>query len=456
MQAIMVWGENSGFIPMTCTQKLRSSEHITASDTICPVTEEDIPDGGTRAWLVAFGSSISLVATFGIVNSYGVFQKYYMNTLLSTSSSSTISMIGSVQPFLIYGLGPIVGTFFDAYGTLLLFPLGSCIVVSSLVILSFCQEHQVYQFFLVHGVVFGIGTAMIFNPALTVLGQWFRRKRAFALGIAGAGGSLGGLVLPILLQSLIHRIGFPWAVRVLALTAMVHLVIACLTVRTRIPLKRSTTWRTMIDVQGFRDVQYTLAAVGAFLYFLGFFIPYFYIEVYAIHRGMSEELSAYLPAIVNGFGFIARLVTGVLADKFGVLNLSIPSSFLSGALVLMLWLPARGGTSIVAFSALYGFFSGPFLSLLPAYIASRSPADKFGARLGSIYVGVAFATFTGPVIAGALVPMVTQSNFNKLIVFTGVMLISGGLMLALAHAKTLLEKRRLLPRSTSEDQIHER
>lgn len=96
-----------------------------------------MPEGGLRAWSVIFGSSLTLFATWGIINSYvsissylwasrtafdrlerqGVFHKQYTDQILTTSSPSEISLIGALQLFICYGLGPFVGKAFDAHGT---------------------------------------------------------------------------------------------------------------------------------------------------------------------------------------------------------------------------------------------------------------------------------------------------------------------------------------------------
>ncbi len=47
----------------------------------------------------------------------GTFQSYYETTLLPSSSSSSISLIGSLQIFLLYFGGTFAGRIFDAYGT---------------------------------------------------------------------------------------------------------------------------------------------------------------------------------------------------------------------------------------------------------------------------------------------------------------------------------------------------
>lgn len=50
------------------------------------------------------------------------------------------------------------------------------------------------HFMLVFGVLGGIGTAMIFTPAVSSVGHWFLRRRANATGIATCGGALGGVM----------------------------------------------------------------------------------------------------------------------------------------------------------------------------------------------------------------------------------------------------------------------
>ena len=54
----------------------------------------------------------------------------------------------------------------------------------------------------------GISCGMIFGPVLTVIGHWFRRKRALALGIASFGGAVGGVLFPIVARKLFEEVGW--------------------------------------------------------------------------------------------------------------------------------------------------------------------------------------------------------------------------------------------------------
>ena len=97
------------------------------------------------------------------------------------------------------------------------------------------------------------------------MGHWFHRRRAFVLAIAAAGSSLGGVVYPILLRQLIPQIGFAWAVRATALLTFVCLGLSCVCMRTRLPLSRNVNLRRSVDFTGFKEVNYRLVTLSAFL-----------------------------------------------------------------------------------------------------------------------------------------------------------------------------------------------
>lgn len=117
----------------------------------------------------------------------------------------------------------------------------------------------------------------------------------------------------------------------------------------------------------------------------------------------------------------------------------------AGILVLALWLPSSGNASIIVFAALYGFFSGPFISLLPAYVAIISPQPVYGARLGALYLVVAVATLVGTPTGGALVGSGSLQHYHSLIGFTGALVVAGAAILFpiwLIDVRTLIASHR--------------
>lgn len=253
--------------------------------------------------------------------------------------------------------------------------------------------------------------------------------------IAG-GSSLGGVIFPIVLQRLLPRIGFGWSIRVLGLLVFVSLTISCLTMKTRLPKRPISTSDLLkfIDLGGFKDIRFSLITLAAFFMFYGLFIPYFNIKQYAIIRGMDPNLASYLLPIINALGIPARVLSGYVADKVGVLNLLVPLVLISGILNLALWLPSTGNGAIIAFAVLYGGASGALVSLLPAYVAKLSPPEKGGARLGAVYAVVAIANLVGTPTGGAFLKGdESVENYRHLIGFTGAVVTLGGILCLLTR-----------------------
>jgi hypothetical protein len=72
------------------------------------------PNGGTKAWLQVLGAFFLNFNTWGLLNAFGVFQAEYSTGLLSSSSQSAISWIGSIQAFLMLVVGVLCGRALDA------------------------------------------------------------------------------------------------------------------------------------------------------------------------------------------------------------------------------------------------------------------------------------------------------------------------------------------------------
>ncbi|KAL8955283.1 MAG: hypothetical protein Q9193_006809 [Seirophora villosa] len=283
-----------------------------------------------------------------------------------------------------------------------------------------------YQFILSQGICSPIGASLIFYPALSSTGTWFFKRRALAFGFMAAGSSLGGVILPIMVNQIIARSGFPWAMRGVAFLLLGLLVYANLTVRSRLP-PSPKPWSFMEFVYPFRDPPYFLVVFASFLFFFGMFLPFTFIILSAEHDGMSMRLADYLIPILNAVSIFGRTIPGYIADKTGRFNIMIVTSFLSTILVLALWLPARGNVPYILFAAFYGFSSGAFVSLAPALVAQISDIREIGVRTGGMFAVISIAALVGNPIGGALVSD-QQGAYSHLQVFCGIMMLGGSVV----------------------------
>ncbi|KAI5985635.1 hypothetical protein EDD15DRAFT_1629834 [Pisolithus albus] len=118
----------------------------------------DAPDGGIKAWSVVLASMLTTFCTFGYVNSsWGVFQAYYEQDLLSDKSPSTIAWIGSVQYTFIYLPGLATGRLFDLGHFKIPYFVSSCGLIACTFLTAECKQY--WHFLVVQGVFTGVSVS---------------------------------------------------------------------------------------------------------------------------------------------------------------------------------------------------------------------------------------------------------------------------------------------------------
>lgn len=362
----------------------------------------------------------------GIINSYGAFQTYYEQNLLQGTSASTISWIGSLQSFLIMFLGVLTGPLYDAGHSMPLLYTGSFLVVFGHMMLSLCDT--VWQIFLAQSICVGIGAGFLFVPSIAILSSYFTTKLPFAIGLAASGSSIGGVIYPILIRDLSSRVGFAWMVRIAGFLALFGLLVSCLvmTVRT-LPANR----RKLIDWSSFRDIPYLLFNIGMFLCYLGLYTPYYYVQSIASQNNMvATNLVFYLLPIINACSTIGRLVPGYVSQFVGSFNILVPCSAISGILILCL-LAVQSQGPMIAFCALYGCFSGSFVSLSGPVLVCLSPhPGVIGTRMGMCFTILSIALLIGTPISGAILD---SSGAKSTWIYSGCLTLVGGMILVIAR-----------------------
>lgn len=388
------------------------------------------PDGGLTAWLQVAGSFFLMMNSWGILNSFGVYQTYYETAILASTSPSNISWVGSLQAFLLILTSCISGPLFDAgyFRALTLF--GSFMVVFGMMMTSIATEY--WQVMLALAFCVGIGGGCIFVPGVSVMPAYFSTNRALATGIATSGSSLGGVLYPIIFRQLQPRIGFGWATRIIAFIALGTLVTASLIMKVRVlpPAKRKL-WMSA----PWKEAPYVLFSAALFLGFIGLYIPMFYIQSYAITQGITNEnLGFYLLVILNAASLFGRIVPNWLADRWGPLNVIAPAAVVTAGLSFA-WMGIRSVGGLIVFALLYGFFSGCFVSLPPTVIVSlTSNMGEIGTRIGMSFAGAGFGVLIGNPIAGHLVQ---DNGFKACMAFGGaVSTACAALMVSSRLAKT--------------------
>ena len=336
-----------------------------------PADPDVPPDGGLEAWLQVLGSAVILVATWGLINSFGIFQAFYETTLLKDRSPSDISWIGSIQAALLLFTGVISGPLYDAGHFRLLVRVGLLMIVFGMFMTSLCTEY--YHFLLAQGFCVGLGMGIIFLPSAAILSQYFLRHRALVLGLASAGSPVAGILFPIIFSNLEPRIGFGWTTRIMAFIILALSVVPIVFMHTRLPPTRGRK-QAMFDATAVRDLPYVTFAAAGFFSFLTLYVPFFYVVLWAhTHHVSSPEWAPYLVTFLNAGSFFGRIIPNALADRYGALNVMCVCMIASSAIGYA-W-----GT--------YSFCSlQPLFFILRRYPrASRAPGSRGGTNQASRY-----------------------------------------------------------------------
>ncbi|KAL0945864.1 hypothetical protein HGRIS_012148 [Hohenbuehelia grisea] len=313
-----------------------------------------------------------------------------------------------------------------------------------LFMLSIANPSQYYQIFLAQGVGLGVGSGLLYTPAIAVQAHHWKSRRAFAMGSITTGTAFGGIILPIVLNQLFQSIGFAWAVRASAFVVLFSLAASCLLMKSRqqpdMPSPSDAPREARVSfVALLTDVPYMIATLSYFLISWGLFFPFFYLQLYAVLHGIDTKLAFYTITIMNAASLPGRVLPSMLADRFGPLNIMIPMCFVSGILIFAM-LGVQTVAATVVFAVLYGIFSGGFFSLLGACISAFSKDySELGVRLGFVFFLSAFGPLAGTPIDGALLQG-DAFTWWKSIVFSGCALLLGTSLLAVARYMLVARK----------------
>jgi MFS family permease len=233
------------------------SPHPSPTVPAASLTEGPFPEGGARANLVILGSFATMTAAFGLINSLGIFQSYLATHQLSRYPPSFTAWISGVNIFLTFFFGVQVGPLFDAYGPRWIMLISSVMYIISLLLFAECRE--LWQYILVFGVLAGVCGAALTTTAVAVIAHWFEKRRGWANGLACVGGSVGGIMFPLVLNPTLEKFGWTWAIRIVALIVAIFLLLGNVLLKGRLERGKKDA---VVDFRCFRDERFVWTTMG--------------------------------------------------------------------------------------------------------------------------------------------------------------------------------------------------
>ncbi|CAK9781795.1 MFS general substrate transporter [Cutaneotrichosporon oleaginosum] len=387
-----------------------------------------------RQVAICTASFLCIFTTCGGVFSFGVYQELYQsmsqqpNTPFTGASPAAIDIIGTLSAAFMTIGAPLATAWTKRFSPRVAVLIGAALSFAAALLAS--HSTALWHFILTQGFLMGLGTCFSYMPAATVAPMWFGRRRGLAMGIILSGTGVGGLVWAPVMHALNEHLGFRNALRIsggvtTALVAAGALVLdwdpvskarievekARLAARPRSRLR--SLWDVpLVDMRIARTGKFGGQLLATFLQSAAYYTPVFFFSAYARTLGYSPKQGANFIAINNAFNAIGKIGLGMLADRFGRINMLLITTAISAVASFVFWMPstllgardlAAGRGLFVTYSIMYGTFASAYVSLFPAALVEIFGPQNFASVNGILYMARGFGTLAGTPSAGATV-----------------------------------------------------
>ena len=376
-----------------------------------------------RAWLTVVASFLASAVTLGTAYSFGSFFES-MSEEFGSASGETAVIFG-ITTFTFFGLSLVTGRMMDRFGPRVVLLLGAVAMAAGLLLTSRVDSLGVG--YVTYGAGVGIAGACGYVPMVAMVGGWFERQRAVAVGVAVAGIGVGTMVLSPLSAALIDRYGWRDTYVIFGLGGA-GVLLACIPLAARppgqvaeSPSRIGEAWRSKV----FRRVHLSVFALG-----LALFVPFVFVGQYAKERDVGSVRAAVLVGVLGGTSVLSRIGFGSLVRIFGSFRL-YRACYAIHAISFVIWFLAGSSyPALVLFVAVLGVGYGGFVALGPIVISDRMGVVGLGSILGLLYSGAGLGGLIGPPAAGWLIDQTDTYRWAIVACFTACV-ISLGLLAGL-------------------------
>jgi MFS family permease len=307
--------------------------------------------------------------------SFGVFQEFYTTHNNIKGSPGAIATVGTTLNGLMYLMMPLTFTLLTRYPRLRPYcgPTGLLITVGSLILSSYAK--QVWQLIASQGVLYAIGSGLLFSPTALYLDEWFIARKGMTYGTIWAGKSAAGVAFPFLMSSLLTKYGAKTTLQAWAIALVIITSPLLFFLKPRIPLSNAVSQRPP-SWSFLRRSTFWMLQAGNVIQSFGYILPNTYLASYAHTMGLPTITGAVIMTVFSVASVPGGLVHGMLVDRLKPTTVILISSLGSTVAVFALWGLAKHIALLVLFAVAYGFFAGGFSSTYPGILHELKREDE--------------------------------------------------------------------------------
>jgi MFS family permease len=380
-------------------------------------------------WMIIASCFVMLALGSSINFNFGIFLKPLSEEFgwarSSVSAGFSIFMItGSASAIL-------AGAMADKFGTRRIVIAGTLMITLAMILAS--RLESIWEFYLLIGVVSGLGRSAFNTPILTFIQRAFTQNRGLATGLAGAGGGLGILMTAPILGHIIASYG--WRVSYIVMGSAVLV----LTLPAVSFIKAEKVTDTPGGVKSTKKTTYREAAMlpeaslgvmeimrrRPFWTILGSHasdcichsVLLVHLVPFAIESGMPRVQAATLMSALGAGALVGRLAGGIMADRIGPKGtLLLFLSMQTFPVPLLLFSPGLGTMYFVAIFV--GIGLGGHGTLYPLVTREFYGPKRVGLLYGTFTMGASIGMASGSFFGGVLYDLAGNYSWAFLYSFT--------------------------------------
>ncbi|KAF7246502.1 Monocarboxylate transporter 2 [Varanus komodoensis] len=317
---------------------------------------------------------------------------------------------------------------------------------------SFCNS--VIELYICIGVIGGLGLAFNLQPALTMIGKYFYKKRPIANGLAMAGSPVFLSTLAPLNQFLFNAFGWKGSFLILGGLLLNCCVAGSLmrpvgpspAVKKDVEKGDSTlhkndkksfcqTINQYLDLSLFKHRGFLIYLSGNVIMFLGFFAPIVFLAPYAKHKGIDEYSAAFLLSILAFVDMFARPSMGLIANSKYIrpkIQYFFSFAVLYNGVCHILCPLANDYNGLVVYAVLFGLAFGMVSSVLFETLMDLVGASRFSSAVGLVTIVECCPVLLGPPLGGLLVDI--TKDYKYMYFVCGVIVIIASIWLFIGNA----------------------
>ncbi|PMD60380.1 MFS general substrate transporter [Hyaloscypha bicolor E] len=398
------FGINEPEFPPDVTSKQASELDPEKAISSTGIQKEKVPpcDSGRRAWACLLGAATIEGLMWGFPMTFGVFQSY-LQTHPPFENNRYIPVVGVLATGISYLGNPLITPITIKYQKYQrhMICFGWLICIVALLASSFATK--LWHLMFTQGFLYGVGIVLLYFPVLSMVNEWFIKRRGLAYGIMFGSAGAFGLALPFVVERLLHSYGYATTVRAFAIGIFILVgpMLPLLKPRLLPLVHTNTPSETTLDTTVFTNPLFYSASLSNIFQGLAFFLPFVYLPSYAHDIGLNNAQSTLALSFLNTSQIIGQIGIGYLSDHHSIYIPLFLSPFFSALCTFLLWGFAKSFSPLTIFSILYGIFSGGYSVLYCRFATSLATTGLWLYSIFDFQRGV--GNIVGGVVSGVLV-----------------------------------------------------